>query len=227
MPDGRMLSDLYTISTDPCILQTTHRQIHYRRVTLGAKGAKMCTQAPAPGYTFMYPGAGAWVHIMCPGAGAWVHILAPFALSVTRLKKSDLTKHFNSRHLQCPHCNMNLKTGSLWIGISDRVSKGKFYLSNQALISVGEHLIWCVLTVPSIIVLYSLIITHHITDKLKIIKFLPNGSDVIRNINRNNIPAIFSWEPALWTLMSQERVVLRVSKKKPLQFSAINSDFWA
>ena len=28
-------------------------------------------------------------------------------------KKSDLTKHFNSRHLQCPHCNMNLKTGSL------------------------------------------------------------------------------------------------------------------
>ena len=103
----------------------------------------MCTQAPAPAYTMctqaptanfktpdwlrtgpnqsgagawvhiVYAGAGAWVHIMYAGAGAWVHILAPFALSVTRLKKSDLTKHFNSRHLQCPHCNMNLKTGSL------------------------------------------------------------------------------------------------------------------
>ena len=86
-----------------------------RRVTLGAKGAKMCTQAPAPGYTLcmqapaanfktpdwlrtgpnqsgagawvhiVYAGAGAWVHIMYAGAGAWVHILAPFALSVTRL----------------------------------------------------------------------------------------------------------------------------------------------
>ena len=74
---------------------------------------------------------------------------------------------------------------------SVRVSKGKFYLSNQALVSIGEHLVWCVLTVPSIRVLYSLVITQHITDKLKIIDFLPNDSDVIRNRNRTNIPAIF------------------------------------
>ena len=60
-----------------------------------------------------------------------------------------------------------------------------------ALVSTGEHLVWCVLTVPSILVLYSLVITQHITDKLKIIKFLPNGSDVIKNINWNNIPTIF------------------------------------
>ena len=25
-------------------------------------------------------------------------------------KKSDLTKYFNSRHLQCPHCNLNMKS---------------------------------------------------------------------------------------------------------------------
>ena len=53
---------------------------------------------------------------------------------------------------------------------------------------------------------------------------------------------LFSWEPALWTLMSMERVLMwsqkkhkwKVLSKKPhwcqkkaLQFSAINSDFWA
>ena len=37
---------------------------------------------------------------------------------------------------------------------------------------------------------------------------------------------IFSWEPALETLNSQEEAEAEV-KKKALQFSAINSDFWA
>ena len=50
-----------------------------------------------------------------------------------------------------------------------RVDKGNFYLSNQVLVSFGEHLVWSVLTVQSILVLYSLLITQHITDKLKII----------------------------------------------------------
>ena len=64
----------------------------------------MCTQAPAPAYimcTQAQPpdwlgpvlnqsgvlkfAAGACIHNVYPGAGAWVHILAPFALSVTRL----------------------------------------------------------------------------------------------------------------------------------------------
>ena len=73
-----------------------------RRVTLSAKGAKMCTQAPAPAYTMCTQApvpdwlgpvlnqsgvlkfaAGACIHNVYPGAGAWVHILAPFALSVT------------------------------------------------------------------------------------------------------------------------------------------------
>ena len=72
-----------------------------------------------------------------------------------------------------------------------RVDKGNFYLSNQVLVSFGEQLVCSVLTVQSILVLYSLLITQHISDKLKIIKFLPNDSDVIRNRNRTNIPAIF------------------------------------
>ena len=39
---------------------------------------------------------------------------------------------------------------------------------------------------------------------------------------------IFSWEPALWTQMSQGADADDDDvKKKPLQFSAINSDFWA
>ena len=39
---------------------------------------------------------------------------------------------------------------------------------------------------------------------------------------------LFSWEPALWYLNSQERVMLRLrSQNIPFQFSAINSEFWA
>ena len=38
---------------------------------------------------------------------------------------------------------------------------------------------------------------------------------------------IFSWEPAPWTPNSQEEEEDDDVKKKPLQFSAINSDFWA
>ena len=64
-----------------------------RRVTLGAKGAKMCTQAPAPPYTMCTQApAPDWLGpvlnqsgVLKFAAGAWVHILAPFALSVTRL----------------------------------------------------------------------------------------------------------------------------------------------
>ena len=40
----------------------------HRRVTLGAKGAKMCTQAPAPGYINVYPGAAACLaQALAPG----------------------------------------------------------------------------------------------------------------------------------------------------------------
>ena len=62
-----------------------------------APGHIMCTQAPAPGYINV-----------CPGAGAWVHILAPFALSVTRLNRSEWCVNFRfgtflvSNHLYVP-----------------------------------------------------------------------------------------------------------------------------
>ena len=66
----------------------------------------MCTQALAPGYINVYPGAGAWVHNVYPGAGAWVDILAPFALSGTRLK----TRSFLL--LLCPVFTLKLKVTS-------------------------------------------------------------------------------------------------------------------
>ena len=38
---------------------------------------------------------------------------------------------------------------------------------------------------------------------------------------------IFSWEPALWTLMSQERVLLKLLLKKKHWHFQLYSDFWA
>ena len=86
-----------------CVFFTGFVILDYRRVTLGAKGAKMCTQALAPAYIMCTQAptptytmctqapapdwlgpvlnqsgvlkfaAGAWVHNVYAGIGAWVH----------------------------------------------------------------------------------------------------------------------------------------------------------
>ena len=85
----------------------------------------MCTQAPAPAYTMCTQApapdwlgpvlnqsgvlkfaAGACIHNVYPGAGAWVHILAPFAPSVTRYNLQHY-KTFSSPGL-IVHCTVQL-----------------------------------------------------------------------------------------------------------------------
>ena len=60
-----------------------------------------------------------------------------------------------------------------------KVTDEKIYLGNQAFVWHGGYLILSVIIIESIFVLYSLLLTQYITDKLQLKKILPNGDDVI------------------------------------------------